>query len=196
LIEIVSNFTGSGIKKTSIETLTDNDRARLIQKSPTGTFPVLKDGMTMLSNTIAITKHLLWSNKDTETILLGDNPNKKSRTEMWINFITSNLLPIIEEIKNQKEFKEANAEILKTATADLETELKKINQYLTFKSFLVDYQVSLADIVLAVALHPIFTSELGSQLRDSVPNVHRVFEFVLSLDEVSSVYEQTAKSKN
>lgn len=188
LVPVVSKFANVNLKITYLETLTQNDINRLVSKSPTGTLPVLKCGMFFLSGTVAITKYILSQNNEVNETLSGKTATKKASNEMWINFISMNILPIVEELLNQTTGnKQANEEIYSLALGDLMQELVKVDKFLTFKSFLVDNYVCLADVILAAVLHPVFSLVINQELRKNIPNVVRLFLFVSNLKELSSV---------
>jgi elongation factor 1-gamma len=188
IIKIVSNFTGAKVDIVFVDDLNENNFKKLIGKSSTGNLPLFNNGEFFLSGSVAIYKFLIAENPTLYEILFGSDNKRKAQVESWIEFTSNNIWPFYNEIIGQITGKvEAHEEVFKTAINDFTQVLSKIEKHLTFKTFLVDHKVSIADIALTVALYPYFSLVLDGKMRDSIPNVTRWFSFVANLKEVSSV---------
>jgi elongation factor 1-gamma len=186
LISVIKSFTGAALDVVHVDTLGESNIKKIVDKSPTGQFPVLQDGEFFLSGTLSITKYLLAENETIYNILYGKELKKRALNDSWIDYTSFNVWPFYDEIIGQITGKlDAHDNLFSTAIGDLMQVLVKINKHLTFRTFLVDHTVSLADVVLATALYPYFTLVLDEKLRDNIPNVLRWFLFVSNIKEVS-----------
>jgi elongation factor 1-gamma len=197
LIQIACNFTNTKLEIINLDNLSEINIKKLINKSPTGTFPLLQIGDSFFSGTLAITKLILSNNSSVSEILYGKEARKRASNDSWMDFTSYSIWPLYDEIIGQITGKfESNGGLFSTALADLTTVLQKVDKHLTFKSFLVDHKVSLADIVLTIALHPYFTLAFDEQKRNEFPNLTRLFLFVSEIKEVSSVLEKKELCSN
>lgn len=188
LIQVANKFSNTKLEINYLENLSESNIQKLVTKSPTGTFPLLQIGETFYSGTLAISKLILSNNHQISEILYPNDSKKRALNDTWIDFTSYSVWPFYDEIIGQITGKlDANNEIFTTAISDLIIVLKKIDKHLTFKSFLVDHQVSFADIVLTTALHPYFTLVLDEKTRESLPNLTRWFMFVSGLNELTTV---------
>jgi elongation factor 1-gamma len=189
LIPIIGKFLDTkDLKITYLEDLTHDDQNRVLSKSPTKTFPVLRIDEFYLSGTFSIAKYILSTSPTLNDLLYGKSLKKRALNDMWVNFFSYNILPIADEIIGQiTGFKSKDENIFAIAIGELMQELVKIDKHLTFKTFFVGYKASFADVVLATILHPLFTFVLSQELRQNIPNLLRHFTFMMSIKEISSV---------
>lgn len=188
LIQIMSKFSNKQLDIVYIDGMSETNIKRLVGKSPTEKFPLYQDGEFFLSGTIAIARYVLANNEELSTLLLGKDQKRISANQMWIDYTTYNIWPFYYEIIGQiTGIAEAHEGLFSTAIGDLMQVLISLNKHLTFKTFLIDHQVSLADIVLAQALYPYFTLVLEERLRENIPHVARWFNFVANIKEVRNV---------
>jgi len=184
----MNKFVTKSFDYVYIDTLSENNLKKLLDKSPTGKFPLLVDGELFLSGTISIAKYVLSNNEDLYALLNGTNIKDQMNNQMWIDYVSFNIWPFYDEIIGQILGNvESNQEIFTMAIPDLMNVLLTINKHLTFRTFLIDHHVSFADIVLAHAVYPYFTLIFDEKLREKIPNVLRWFSYVTNIKEVSGV---------
>lgn len=176
----------------------------LLAYSQTKTLPMLKVGDDFLTGTIPIIKYLIKSSKDisdgvvldNRIILLGKNLKGEAKVDMWLNFIFTEIFPIVYDIENQlygrKKFDIRNFEY---SLNDLLEKLVEIDNYLQFNTFLTANHVQLSDIMLASALFTCYNDVLTQIELDMIPNVIRVFRFVANMKFFKEVFGKAVQCK-
>jgi elongation factor 1-gamma len=188
IIQLLGKFTNTKLDIVYVDNMSENNVKKIVSKSPTGSLPLLQSGEFFLSGTIAITKYILSNDSNLREILIGKDNKRIALNDAWIDFTSYNVFPFYDIIIGQVTGKsESHQELFSTAISDLLKVLEKVNTHLTFRTFLVDHQVSLADLILAASLHPYFTLILDGKMRETIPNVMRWFLYVANIKELTSV---------
>jgi len=188
IIQLLCKFTNTKLEIVFVDNMSENNIKKIISKSHTASLPLLQSGEFFLSGTIAITKYILSNDSNLSDILIGKENKRKAMNDSWIDFTSYNVFPFYDIIIGQViGMSETNEELFSTAKSDLMKVLDKVNSHLTFRTFLIDHHVSLADLVLAASLHPYFTLILDSKMRDSIPNLMRWFSYIANIKELTSV---------
>ena len=73
-------------------------KKEIVKFSPTKMFPLLKEGDFFLSGTLPILKYILNLNPETKKNFNGKRFKNELSCEMWLNFISNNIIPIVCEI--------------------------------------------------------------------------------------------------
>ena len=160
-IELVNQFIRSKFEKINIDELAKEDSEKVLKKSPIGSIPLYQVGDFFLSGTKAIIQFILSSNSGevSEILLKSNNYYEKALVEMWSDFVISNIWVILEIIFTTEKGKlilNDKSDVFSEAKNDLFTVLEKINSHLVFQTYIVGSSMSLADLMLAASLTPIF----------------------------------------
>ena len=97
LILIASNYKDE-IKLHFLEDINSSDKKLILSFLPTKTFPLIKEGDTYFSRIIPILKYILNVHPEIKQIFMGTSLKNESSCEMWLNFISNNIIPIVCEI--------------------------------------------------------------------------------------------------
>ena len=187
LILIASNYKDE-IKLHFLEEINSSDKKKILSFSPTKTFPLIKEGDTFISGTLPILKYILNIHPEIKEIYMGTTLKNESSCEMWLNFISNNIIPIVTEINSQLEGeKPFNNETFEVAINDLIKELSTLNEYLKFKTFLTAHSVQICDLFLGILLVQVYNKVLTKDLREKIPNVIRHLKYIGNLDMVNNI---------
>ena len=187
LILIASNFKDE-IKLHFLEEINSSDKKKILSFSPTKTFPLIKEGDTFFSGTLPILKYILNIHPEIKQIYMGTTLKNESSCEMWLNFISNNIIPIVTEINSQLDGeKPFNNETLEVAINDLIKELSTLNEHLKFKTFLTAHSVQICDLFLGILLVQVYNKVLTKDLREKIPNVIRHLKYIGNLDMVFNI---------
>lgn len=171
-----------------LENESDNNINKLTEHSLTHTLPLLQEGQFFLSGIYPIAKYLLYKDFSLVTVLHGKDSKEICQVEMWDDFLAYQIWPLYDHTIGQITGKTAkNEEIFRLAVEDLTKILQKLNNHLGLRSFMVGYNVTLADLAVTTALHPFYSLLLDEKTRKNFPNVTRLFLFVSNLSHVTSV---------
>ena len=188
LSQIISKLTNTKLEIASLEQMSQSNLEKLLKRSPTGLFPLLQIGDFFLSGSLAIARYLLEKNDAVFQVLVGKELQRKSSIDMWIDFVATNVWPFYDEVIGQITGKtETHQDLFTLAINDLIKVLTKINNHLTFRTFLVDNQISFCDLVLASSLYPYMTLVIDEKLRSDIPHLVRWYSYLANLKEVSAV---------
>lgn len=200
LLLTLNEFLKVKISVICVNSLNNEDTSKLLEKSPTSSFPLLQIGDCFLSGTRAIMKYFISLSDNKQYNLIGlDNALESSLIEMWIDYTINNIWIIREnvilpkdnsktDIENRNNNINENNEFKKNILNDLINILGKINSNLLFKTFLVGYNLTLADIVMACSLKDLFESKfVESNLLSKMNNVLRWFKYVTNLNQYKAI---------
>jgi glutathione S-transferase len=197
-IMLVNSFCNLKLEIINSNKLTTENQQKIISKSPTGHLPLLHYEDFFLSETKAIIMFLLHNNQDVSDILLKTNKLTDSVTvEMWINFIISNIWVLLEVIfiKDKESGKivlDDKSDVHETAVKDLFQVLKKINDYLHFKTYMVGSSMSLADIILSACLKEVYGKVFTTENAKSLNNLTRWFKLICNLKEFKQIFGEVS----
>jgi elongation factor 1-gamma len=168
--------------------MSDTNLKKLQSKSPTKSFPLLRNGEFYLSGTLAIIHHISVLDECFGTNLLGKDKTEKSEVCMWLNHTVNSIWPFYHHIIGQiTGLNQSNQEVFKTACDDLNSVLDNLNDTLRFKSFLVGSGLTFADLFLAFSLYPYFTMLLTDEHRKRFANVARLYLYSANVKQVQQV---------
>eukprot|EP00993_Chasmostoma_nieuportense_P000709 NODE_1652_length_1424_cov_94.979183_g1568_i0.p1 GENE.NODE_1652_length_1424_cov_94.979183_g1568_i0~~NODE_1652_length_1424_cov_94.979183_g1568_i0.p1 ORF type:complete len:450 (-),score=150.52 NODE_1652_length_1424_cov_94.979183_g1568_i0:73-1272(-) len=155
----------------------DNTTEQFLWKNPTGKVPVLETetGFVFESNAIA---RYLCRLKPSEG-LLGRNALEASQVDQWIDFCTNEVEPsALAWVGPLLGFLKFNGEVQKQSMDNIKKAMQALNLHLQRNTFLVGDRLTLADIVLACTLAPLYQRVLEPRLRGPHPCVNRWFETI------------------
>jgi len=186
---IVAEYNSVPIEVIEIS-IADTKTPEFLEKNPTGSLPTLetKDGCIFESNAIA--RYLTRLNDNSK--LYGVSPFEMSSIDSWLDFgnteIRSPSNDIVPALLGQSGYNKPAAE---AAKVKLHKVLATLDGYLLSRTYLVGKSVTLADIVVAVQLVPLFRLVFDPQFREPFVNVVRWFttcvhqpQFIKVLGEV------------
>jgi glutathione S-transferase len=200
-IELVNQFIRSKYEKIIVDELAKEDLEKVIKKSPIGNIPLYQVGDFFLSGTKAIIQFILSSNKGevSEILLKSNNYYEKALVEMWSDFIISNLWVILEIIfttEKDKLILNDKSEVFTEAKNDLFSVLEKINSHLVFQTYMVGSSMSLADLMLASCLTPVFEHLFSEEDFMKFSNLTRWFKLNSNIKEFKNVFGEAKLSKS
>ena len=188
ILILIASYYKDEIKLHFLEDINSSDKKLILSFSPTKTFPLIKEGDTYFSGTLPILKYILNVHPEIKQIFMGTSLKNESSCEMWLNFISNNIIPIVTEINCQLDGeKPFNNETLEVAINDLIKELSTINEHLKFRTFLTSHSVQICDLFLSILLVEVYNKVLTKDLREKIPNVIRHLKYVGNLDMVKNV---------
>jgi len=154
-------------------------------KSLTGKFPLLETEHGNLVESAAIARYLGRLSADG---LSGNNAFESAQIDQFVDFSNSNLISHLHTIYRAVfGWGPCEAETFNNAVKDLKEHVRSINTHLQGKSYLVGDRLTVADVVVAVALLLPFQVVLDGGFRKSVaPNVTAWLERFVALPEVVS----------
>jgi elongation factor 1-gamma len=165
----------------------ENNIKKIINKSPTRTLPLLKNGDFYLSDTLAIISYIGMKDEQFSEKLTGKAENKPEVC-MWLHYIVQNIWPFYDHIIGQiTGSSPKNEEVFNIACNDLMGVLGNINETLRFKSFLIGSSLTLADFILAVSLYPYFSMVFDEECRIQISNVTRLYLYASNVKQFQQV---------
>lgn len=123
----------------------------------------------------------------------SSNPFAFSEVLQWLSYADNHILPAVLGwivpcfSKNVSNDIKTN---IKTSKEDVLSSLKKLNNILLTKTYLVGERVSLADIAVFTALMPLYEYVLDSVSRKQYTNLNRWFFTILNQSEVASAIKK------
>ena len=188
ILILFANYFKKEIKLHFLEDINSSDKKYILSFSPTKTFPLIKEGDTFISGTLPILKYILNIHPEIKQLYMGTTLKNESSCEMWLNFISNNIIPIVKEINSQLEGeKPFNNQTFEVAINDLIKELSTLNEHLKFRTFLTAHQVQICDLFLSILLIEVYNKVLTKDLREKIPYVIRHLKYVGNLDMVKNI---------
>lgn len=188
----LNQFVNTKLELIDISKLSKEDQVKLYDRSPTGTFPLLRVGDFFLSGTRAILKFLIGLSDQNELDFLHPkNHFEASHIEMWVDYTINNIWVLLENllIESDGDLKLTDNDLIKKeAHAELLLVLKTLNSTLQFKTFLVSNNLTLADLVLAASLYSVYKLVLDAETAKSFNHLTRWFKFASNLKQFKSVF--------
>ena len=189
-ILLLNQYLKLPINIVFLEKATENGLSKLLDVSPTKTFPLLNVDNSFLSGTKSIALYLLKLNEKFNELLLNPkNHLENAEINMWLDFCSYNIWPLfnhtVDQITGKADF---NIEVFDLAVAELKSILTILNNHLTYRTYLVGNSVRLCDLLIASSLNLHFTLLLNCEDRNLFNNVTRWFKQISSLKEFQSVF--------
>ncbi len=160
--------------------------AEWVKQSPSKKVPVLllDDGKT-ISGLYAIIRYLC--RLTPENPLLGTTKFEEAEVDMWLDTMFGEFNPswkgfwmILGVVKYEKNAYEAGEKLLDQC-------LKLHNNHLKTRTFMVGYQITIADITLANILVPLYRYYLDEGKRKRYVHLTRYFDFMRNQEEFKKV---------
>lgn len=120
----------------------------------------------------------------------SSDPFTLSQVLQWLSYADNHILPAVSGwvVPNLTGNVPNNAKAnIKTSKEDILSSLKKLNDILLAKTYLVGEKISLADIAIFTALMPLYEHVFDPACRKQYVNLNRWFFTVLNQPEVTSV---------
>jgi elongation factor 1-gamma len=141
----------------------------LLQRSPTGTLPVLQTSQGYLSESHAICVYI---NDTANGTLMGSNALERAQVLQWGEFVTCEIQPNNTlTVYSLVGYYEYNQQTFNTALARVRTHLKTLNTALQGRTYLVGNSVTLADIELYMTLKFYYLLAFTEEDRKTFSNV-------------------------
>eukprot|EP01010_Urceolus_cornutus_P004240 NODE_647_length_1460_cov_1505.178597_g487_i0.p1 GENE.NODE_647_length_1460_cov_1505.178597_g487_i0~~NODE_647_length_1460_cov_1505.178597_g487_i0.p1 ORF type:complete len:421 (+),score=114.41 NODE_647_length_1460_cov_1505.178597_g487_i0:94-1356(+) len=186
---IVAEYAGIKFDVPPFELGKDNLTEEFLLKNPIGKTPVLEtdDGMIVFESN-AICKYV--ASLKPEAGLLGTSDLQAAQIAQWVEFTTSEVEPsvltwvgpIIGAIPFDGQLHKRAQDLIKIAFTAL-------NRYLERNTFLVGERLTIADIILAATVLPLFQKALEPRHRTPYPNVNRWFELITQQPNFRAVWK-------
>jgi elongation factor 1-gamma len=153
---------------------------------PIGKVPVLQTPEGYIFESNAIARYV--ARLDKVHNLYGRNAFEAAQVDMWLDFTVTEIEPaanawvgpVLGFVPYVKEHEEKAIEVVQRA-------LSGLDQQLETRTFLVGERVSLADIVVACALVPLYEHVMDPAFRATFPNVNRWFDTCVNQPEFAEV---------
>ena len=182
-ILLVLQFLKVEYKVFYLGELNEENRTKVINQSLTGSIPLLQNEDFFLSGTPTIIKYLLDSDELIKSKLNKDDDMEASLlVEMWVNYVRDNLWVILEA------FNTGSEEVIKEAKKDLLNVLNKLNDHLTFKTYMTGSSLTLADLYLCSSLRKVYDKILDVNEVKNFNNVTRLLKLVSNLKQLKAVF--------
>jgi elongation factor 1-gamma len=189
---IAARYSGIPIDVPNFD-VSSRDSNEFTKKSPLAKIPVLetKEGSIWEANAIA--RYVARQGKGS---LYGATPFEASLIDNWIEYAANEIelpaavwvFPILGYIPN-------NAVATNKAKADIRKTLEFLNKHLLTRTFLVGERISLADIVVAVALLRLYERVLDAPFRKQFGNTNRWFLTCINQPEFKAVLGEVKLSE-
>jgi len=159
-------------------------------KNPSGLFPFLETPKGNLFGVIAITKFLAKSAGK----LLGSNAKEQAQVDQWINWSINVLQPTADQVMRGifaggQDGIQVQQGHFNDAAKEIKMQAKQINNALTANGgFLVGGALSIADILVALALVKPFQTFLDGGFRKAMAKATEWAEKMYALAEVKAVF--------
>lgn len=159
----------------------ENRREAYLKVNPAGQCPALElDDGTVLAEITAICEYIDEIKKDTPS-LIGDTPEERANTRMWVRRIDLNILePLANGFRFSEGLKlfESRIRVIPHAAADLkllaQEKLRWLDGLIAGREFVCGSRLTLADVLLFVFLD--FAKTVGQPLDPANANVAALYE--------------------
>lgn len=188
----LNQFVNTKLDVIEISKLSKEDQTKLFERSPTGTFPLLRVGDFFLSGTRAILKYIIGLSDQNELDFLHPkNHFEASHIEMWVDYTINNVWVLLENLLIESDgnlILTTDELIKKEAQSELTLVLNRLNSTLQFKTFLVSNNLTLADLVLAASLFSVYKLVLDAENVKTFNHLTRWFKFASNLKQFKGVF--------
>jgi elongation factor 1-gamma len=168
----------------------DNKTPEFLKKNPNGKVPVLETEEGSIWETTAILRYI--ARLDENTQLLGATYYENALVDQWIDFVLTEVqLPSKVWIYPILGYLEADHEAISKAKTDLRRVLSILDAHLATQTFLVGERLTLADIVVGLSLHKLYTLVFDQGFRKQFVNTNRWFETLVNQPHFKKVLGET-----
>jgi len=180
---IAAQFNGVTIE---INVGADTKSPEFLAKNPTGSLPTLETESGVIFESNAIARYVVRLNDSAK--LYGRSPFEASSIDSWLDFANTEIRgPSNDIVPGLLGLSGYNKPAAEAAKAKLHKVLATLDGYLLSRTFLVGETISLADIVVAVQLVPLFRLVFDLQFRQPFTNVVRWFLTCVNQPQFKSV---------
>jgi len=175
---VAAEYAGVKVEVVNVELGKDNKTEQFLAMNPLGKVPTLEtaDGSIWESNAIA-----RYVARQGDSKLFGSNDLEAGQVDQWIDWVRGDLelagavwlYPLYGLIPN-------NPQATEQAKEDIKKQLVMLDNHIATRSYLVGERISLADIVVACTLIPLYTNVFDVSYRETFPNVNRWFDNVVN----------------
>jgi len=182
---IAAKYVGVTVEVPEFHFGEDNKTAEFLKKNPLGKVPVLETPEGTIWESNAIARYVA---RQGSANLLGSSSYEQGLVDQWIDFTIGELdLPARAWLYPIWGFVPNNVEITKKAQADIRKSLDILNKHFLTRTWIVGERVTLADIVLACSLLPLYTTVLDTGFRKAFVNLNRWFTTLVNQPNFKSV---------
>ena len=144
-----------------------------------GKVPVLElDNGTFIHQAFAIIRHL--ARQSSGLKLEGDDFFATAQVDQWMDSLQADCLaPLLNYLGMVMGHTKYDATLYNASEKLCEKALRMFNDHLKTRTFVVGYQITLADIALASMLIPLYRYLLGPKHRKKYPNLTRHFDYMV-----------------
>jgi elongation factor 1-gamma len=172
--QIAGKFTGLEIEYPAFQVGVDNKTPEFAAKFPLQKVPALETPEGPLFESNAIARYAARYGGSSK--IYGSSAYEASLIDQWIDFSANEIeLPAAAWLYPIFEIVPFNAEATERAKEDIKKALDVLNKHLTYRTYLVGERISLADIVVSMALYRLYTMVLDQPFRKNFGNVNRWF---------------------
>ena len=158
-----------------------------LKKNPVGKVPTLETPEGPLFESNAIARYAARLNGDAQKLYCR-SIYESSLIDQWIDFSVNEIdLPAAAWLYPLFGIIPENVDATKTAKGDIRKALKILDDHFLHHQFLVGERFSLADIVVAMSLTPLYKLVLDPGFRKQFINANRWFELVTNQPDVIAV---------
>jgi elongation factor 1-gamma len=185
-ILIVAKYAGVELEQPAFEVGKDNKTEAFLRKNPFGKVPVLEtdDGFLFESN--AICKYV--ARLAPATGLLGRTDLEAAQVDQWLDYCTGEIEPsVMAWIGPILGYIPYNADIHTQAVANIKASFQALDRYLERNTYLVGERLTVADIVAAATLVPLYSRVWEPRLRSPYAAVNRWFETICMQESFAAV---------
>jgi elongation factor 1-gamma len=181
---IAGKYVGVTIETPAFQIGVDNKTKEFAEKNPLQKVPVLETPEGCLFESNAIARYVARQG----TSLYGANAFEASQIDQWIDFSANEIeLPSAAWLFPILEIVPFNKDATARAKSDVRKSLEVLNKHLTFRTFLVGERLSLADIVVSMALYRLYKMVLDAGFRKPFTNLNRWYLTCVNQPEFKSV---------
>lgn len=186
--QIAARINGVEIALSELDLASGQHKTpEFLAKNPLGKVPVLETPEGPIFESNAIARYAARLNGDRHK-LYGRTPYHTGLIDQWIDFAANEIdFPAAAWLYPIYGLFPENADATKAAKGDIRKALKLLDDHLLHHQFLVGDRFSLADIVVAMSLTPLYKLVLDAGFRKQFVNTNRWFELVRNQPDVLAV---------
>jgi len=175
---IAAEYAGVEIEVVHVELGKDNKTEQYLALNPLGKVPTLETAEGSIWESNAIARYVA---RLGESHLFGSTAFEAGQIDQWMDWVRGDLelagavwlYPIFGLFPN-------NPQATEKAKEDIKKQLIMLDDHVATRSYLVGDNISLADIVVACTLVPLYTVVFDVTYRSAFPNVNHWFDNVVN----------------
>jgi len=183
---IAAKYSGVEVQEIHVKIGEQTQSSDFLAKNPVGKVPVLETPEGFIFESNAITRYV--ARLDSNTPLFGANEYESGLVDQWLDFALSEIeLPMKVWLFPIFGLMENNVAATNKAKGDIRKVMDILNQHLADQTYLVGERITLADIVVACHLLPLFRKVLDPGFRKPFNNVLRWFTTLINQPNFNEV---------